>query len=362
MDLHSQIELIRKSLRDGRFTSEAAVSQGIVLPVLQGLGWPVFDPAQVIPEYSVQGRRVDFALCNLIGDPQVFVEVKKVGSAYSGEQQLFEYAFHLGVPLAVLTDGQEWNFYVPGERGNYTERRVYKLDMLERDAAVAIDRLTRYLEHDRVVSGEAIEAAKSDYADASRSRMVRSTIPKAWAAMIDEPDPAIVDMLAERVEDLCGFRPEPDAITEFLLKSPVRSSVATVGQPPESAARGSFKAEVVSTAKPAGFAFAYGADRRSFRSAKALLIGLFELLIEADPAFIERLDARKHGRKRRYVARTRDELYPGREDLSADFSHQLSNGWWLGTNYSHRTIRRIVDLAIEVADSKVASRLEIEGL
>jgi hypothetical protein len=35
--------------------------------------------------------------------------------------------------MAVLTDGQEWHFFLPTEQGDYGERRVYKLDLLERD-------------------------------------------------------------------------------------------------------------------------------------------------------------------------------------------------------------------------------------
>ena len=41
--------------------SEAQTSQGIVLPILNNLGWDVFDTSEVTPEYSVSGGRVDFA-------------------------------------------------------------------------------------------------------------------------------------------------------------------------------------------------------------------------------------------------------------------------------------------------------------
>ena len=157
--LRDVIEQIQNDLRSGRFTNEAAVSQGIVLPVLYELGWPVFDTRSVAPEYALEGRRVDFALCDGSDRPKVFLEVKRVGQAEGRDRQLFEYAFHRGVPVAILTDGQEWSFYLPGEEGHYEERRVYKIDLLERDATECNDRLTRYLGHMRVMSGEALEAA-----------------------------------------------------------------------------------------------------------------------------------------------------------------------------------------------------------
>jgi hypothetical protein len=70
---------------------------------------------------------------------------------------------------------------------------------------------------------------------------------------------------------------------------------------------------------------------------------------QQDPTFLERFAARKHGRKRRYVARFRTELYPDRPDLAADHAVEFAPGWWLGTNYSKRSIAEIIELACEVA-------------
>lgn len=70
--------------------------------------------------------------------------------------------------MAVLTDGQEWHFYLPGEQGDYEDRRVYKLDLLERDINESKTRLSRYLEYEAVKSGEAVESARSDYKDVSK--------------------------------------------------------------------------------------------------------------------------------------------------------------------------------------------------
>lgn len=45
----------KEKLKQNAFVSEAAVSQGILLPALLELGWPVFNTSVVIPEYSVEG-------------------------------------------------------------------------------------------------------------------------------------------------------------------------------------------------------------------------------------------------------------------------------------------------------------------
>jgi hypothetical protein len=161
MNLEGHIEEIRSGVKAARFANEASVSQGIVLRLLHALGWPAYDTQIIIPEYSLEGRRVDFALCHPAGKPVAFIEVKQLGQSEGAERQLFEYAFHKGIPLAILTDGQEWNFFLPGEQGDYGERRVYKLDIVERDLPECVLRLNRYLNHDAVVSGAAIEAARS---------------------------------------------------------------------------------------------------------------------------------------------------------------------------------------------------------
>ena len=67
--------------------------------------------------------------------------MKNIGQGGGAERQLFEYSFHKGVQLAILTDGREWNFFLPAEHGNYAERSVYKLDIVERDLSECTLRL-----------------------------------------------------------------------------------------------------------------------------------------------------------------------------------------------------------------------------
>lgn len=216
MSLEEDIKDIRAGIKSGRFTNEASVSQGIVLRVLHVLSWPSYSTQVVCPEYSLEGRRVDYALCNPPGKPIAFIEVKQIGQSEGAERQLFEYAFHVGVPLAILTDGQEWNFFLPGEQGDYGERRVYKLDIVERDIAECASRLNRYLRYEAIVSGKALEAAREDYRNVSRDRQMKATMPIAWAKLVEEEDELLLELVADRVESLCGFKPDPDTVARFI--------------------------------------------------------------------------------------------------------------------------------------------------
>ena len=59
MELERDIEEIRTAIKIGGFANEAAVSQGVVLWLLNSLGWPAYDTQTVSPQYGLEGRRAD---------------------------------------------------------------------------------------------------------------------------------------------------------------------------------------------------------------------------------------------------------------------------------------------------------------
>jgi len=362
MGLSEHLKKIRDGLREGRFNSEAAVSQGILLPTLYELEWPIFDTSIVIPEYTVEGRRVDYALCHPKNKPYVFIEVKKIGFSDGADKQLFEYAFHLGVPIAILTDGQEWSFYLPGEQGRYDERRVYKLDILERDIEEAENRLQSYLSYQNVCSGKALESARSDYKNVARIRIIETNFPKAWEALLKEHDSLLLDLLAEKVEDICGYKPDLDLCGKFISKqipSGANHYASEKGKQSKRQIRkeSTYSSEV--SKRKHKFSFIYNWKEIEARSARDIMIKIFELLHNEDSSFLERFASRKHGKKRRYLSRDKYELYPGRPDLAEHHSVEVVPGWWLGTNYSRRNIQDIINLALEVAGPVAQKNIKV---
>ena len=216
MTLKEHIDDIRDALRRKQFTSEALVSQGIVRRLLDALNWPQFNPQIVIPEYPVPDGRVDFALCHPALKPMVFIEVKQVGQSDGAERQLFEYAFHAGVPIAVLTDGQKWQFFHPIGQGNYEERRVYTLDLIEADDEESVSHLNRYLNYESVCTGEAAEAIAEDYRNVSNRRLIEENLPEAWNKLVEGKNENLLDLVAKKVEDLCGYKPTSAQVWDFL--------------------------------------------------------------------------------------------------------------------------------------------------
>ena len=360
MAISNHIEKVREGLRSGAFPSEAAVSQGILLPALHELGWPVFNTRVVVPEFSLEGRRVDYALCYPANRPAVFVEVKKVGLSDGADKQLFEYAFHSGVPMAILTDGQEWSFYLPGEQGRYDERRVYKLDLLERNIEDAANRLERYLSYEKVCSGEALKAARSDYQNVARDREIEAALPRAWSALLEERDSLLLELLAEKVADLCGYKPELELCGRFLERVSKFSVSTTVSTPVQSISppvREQKRPERVHTRSVVSFVFR--GRTYEFNSAAELMCEVFRLLAKEDPGFLERSASRIRGRKLPYLAQDRRELYPEHPDLVEKRTCQVAPGWWLGTNHGRRDIQKILDLALEVVHPSLRSEIRV---
>jgi hypothetical protein len=372
MGVEQEIEGIRAGIKAGRFSNEASVSQGIVLRLLNALGWPTYDTDAVWPEYSLSGKRVDYALCSPPSKPIAFIEVKQIGQSDGAERQLFEYAFHVGVPMAILTDGREWNFFLPGEQGDYGERRVYKLDIVDRDTKECVERLERYLRHSAVASGAAIQAARDDYRNVSKDRQMFASLPKAWSQLIADEDDLLLEILADRVESLCGFKPDPDMVARFLKESVagrvvqpivqrvIRQAVprpstqipAPTVQVAELATVPTLRPALASRATtPSGqIGFSFEGHFHSGRNAIDTLKQVFELFIKRDPTFGDRFAGLpQHGRSRRYLARDANELYPGRQDLVQEHSVQLASGWWLSTNHSKQTIGKIIAMACDVA-------------
>lgn len=365
MTLVSRIETARRLLQDGHLANESSVSTSIVFPILQALGWDVFNPTEVAPEYAVKNRRVDFALLHH-GKPAVFIEVKQPGLGLGADQQLFDYAFHTGVPLAVLTDGRTWSVYLPSGFGDYTERRVYLLDLEERDPEESAERLTRYLQRDDVGSEAAFDRARQDYQRSRQRREAREAIPAAWRSLVEGEDERLIDALADEVESRSGFRPEADDVYAFVSSlTPAAESV-----PKRSRSRRRSKASP-SRAEPAhseqeeadldGVGFVLNGQFVPAKNGRDVLLKVFLALDERDPAFLDRFVALpKHGRTRRYLARSPAEVYPADPSFAdAQTVTEVKPGYWAMTNASHAQIERICEMAATEAGLTFGRDLQV---
>ena len=235
MTLEERIDNIRNGLERRQFTSETAVRQGIINPLLEQLGWPTSKTQIVFPEYTVERGKVDYALCHPPATPRVFIEAKQVGKLNGKERQLFGYAVHQGVRVAILTDGQKWIFFYPPGEGTYEERKVIELDLLTGDRAESANFLNRYLSYKSVQTGEAFVAIREDYENFSRQRELAWHLPEVWHRILEEKNQVLLQLLIEEIKKVCRYTPteaEVLAFLESLTADPQEAPVTPIPDPP----------------------------------------------------------------------------------------------------------------------------------
>lgn len=145
---------------------EEATKQALVLPWLNALGYDIWNPSEVCPEFESdtavkkagQKEKVDLAII-LNGQPVVFIEVKPLGEPLSGHHGQLKRYFNstTSVVLGVLTNGLEYRFFTDSAESNIMDDEPFyisKLDTSERGLDVVI-RFSK-----KVFSAEAIR----DYA------------------------------------------------------------------------------------------------------------------------------------------------------------------------------------------------------
>jgi hypothetical protein len=362
MSLETTLADITARLRQGKFPNEQAISQGIVLRLLQELGWDTWDTNVVWPEYRTGEGRADFALCCPACKPCISIEVKQPGKAEESVRQALEYAFHTGVPFVVLTDGRTWSFYLPAEQGSYEDRRVYKLDLFERPPSEAGDALLRYLSHERVESAEALETARKEYRSRNRRSQAKAAIPQAWRELVEKGDEVLVEMLTSAVESKEGVRPDVDDVAEFLAglgrpmvietKRPVGNNVPVASRP--------IPLRTTNESSRSGKLILLG-KAHAYTNAKDAMVIVLKELAKTDSLFLERCSQHPNvqGRKRRYIARTPEELYPDREDLR-DMREALPGGWLVATNLNNVLKKTIIRLAAETAGLSFGKDVVVE--
>jgi hypothetical protein len=98
-------------------STEEATKHALVMPFLQALGFNVFDPTEVVPEFNAdvgtkKNEKVDYAIIRN-GEPIIFIECKALGATLSAkhESQLFRYYSTTSCRLAVLTNGTTYQFF-----------------------------------------------------------------------------------------------------------------------------------------------------------------------------------------------------------------------------------------------------------
>ncbi|CDO37261.1 type I restriction endonuclease [Novosphingobium sp. KN65.2] len=133
MDFETNIAELQARLRQHReiLETEEAAKTTLVMPFLRALGFDVFNPAEVKPEFTCdvgtkKGEKVDYALC-VGGEVTVLVECKPVNGDLSIKHasQLFRYFAATDARVALLTNGVVYKFFTDSDKANMMDEKPF---------------------------------------------------------------------------------------------------------------------------------------------------------------------------------------------------------------------------------------------
>lgn len=111
--------------------TEEATKMTFIMPFLQALGYNVFDPSVVIPEYTAdlgtkKGEKVDYAIMK-DGKPFIIIEAKNhTENLDNHNNQLIRYfQTSTDIQFGILTNGIEYRFFTDIEKENLLDKTPF---------------------------------------------------------------------------------------------------------------------------------------------------------------------------------------------------------------------------------------------
>lgn len=130
--------------------TEEATKTAFVLPFISALGYDIFNPSEVIPEFTAdiatkKGEKVDYAI-QKDGKIIILIECKQCGSDLFVEHkgQLYRYFSVTEAKFAILTNGIKYHFFSDLDAPNkMDEKPFFEFDITNYDSS-HIEELTKF--------------------------------------------------------------------------------------------------------------------------------------------------------------------------------------------------------------------------
>lgn len=179
--------------------TEEATKTAFVMPFINSvLGYDVFDPTEVTPEYicdvgTKKGEKIDYAI-KKNGEIQILIECKKIGEPLNinHASQLFRYFHVTSARISILTNGRHYRFYTDLDAPNKMDEKPFlELDLLDLDEHTLpeLQKLTKNsFDVDSIISS----AGELKYV---------GQIKREIATQFSQPDDEFVRFFASRVYD-----------------------------------------------------------------------------------------------------------------------------------------------------------------
>jgi len=129
--------------------TEEATKNAFILPMLQALGYDVFNPLEVVPEFTCdigtkKGEKIDFAI-QKNGKPIILIEAKYWKQELSLlDNQLLRY-FHVSdARFGILTNGIIYKFYTDIDKNNVMDEKPFLEVNMENLTDAKIEQMKKF--------------------------------------------------------------------------------------------------------------------------------------------------------------------------------------------------------------------------
>lgn len=143
MDFIEKVKAIGQKVEtwQERVETEEATKNALVLPFIQALGYDIFNPEEVLPEFTAdigqkKGEKVDYAI--MMNElPTILIECKTVSDPLNDhDSQLARYFHVTDAKFGVLTNGRIYKFFTDIDKPNRMDGRPFFIfDMLSSEEA-----------------------------------------------------------------------------------------------------------------------------------------------------------------------------------------------------------------------------------
>ncbi|QOL81205.1 type I restriction endonuclease [Pseudooceanicola spongiae] len=198
--LESAILALAKRLTDFSETiqTEEAVKTSVILPFLQALGYDVFNPAEVVPEFTAdavgkKGEKVDYAI-KTGNDISILIECKGLNTQLNEKHlsQLFRYFTVTNARFAILTNGREYRFFSDLDEPNKLDRRPFLIFDLLDFSSSGLNELSKFSRSTFDIDNILQQAERLKYV---------SLIKRLLAGWMEAPPEPLVKLIAAQVYD-----------------------------------------------------------------------------------------------------------------------------------------------------------------
>jgi hypothetical protein len=172
-DLKERVEKMKEQVQ-----TEEATKNAFVMPFLSALGYDVFNPLEVIPEYTAdigikKGEKIDYCILK-DGQPILIIECKHWKEALDVHQtQLHRYFHATETRFGVLTNGITYRFYSDLEEANKMDDKPFLEFSLDNFTEPMANELKKFQK-----SSFDIENIVSTASDLKYSKQIREILSK----------------------------------------------------------------------------------------------------------------------------------------------------------------------------------------